>query len=96
MEQPDSTELTLSELKQTLGLLTELEFRRQQNVQNIAKENIYKNIIKDYEANQELYKQKIINLESALGITKPAWYDSFWFGAGVTGLVFTTIILIAR
>jgi hypothetical protein len=96
LAQQDSTKLTLTELKQTLGLLNELEYRREEKNTFLYKESIYKSIIKDYQDGEELYKQKIINLENIVEAVKPAWYNNFWTGAAVSTVVLTTIFLLVR
>lgn len=92
----DSTKLTLEELKQTLSLLNELEYRREEKNIFLDKENIYKNVIQDYKASEELYKQKITNYEIMVEAVKPKWYNNFWVGATASAIVSTAIYLLVR
>lgn len=94
--QQDSTELRLSEKKQISGLLYELEYRRTESNIFLDKESVYKSLIKDYQNNEELYKQEIKNLELNIEAVKPSWYDNFWTGAAVAGIVVSSIYLLTR
>jgi hypothetical protein len=94
LAQQDSTNLTLNELKQISGLLTEVEYRREQNATFADKENIYKGIIKDYQNGEELYKQEVANLRLNIEAVTPSWYDHFWVASAVTGFVVAGIFLL--
>ena len=94
--QQDSTKLSLLELKHTAQLLIELEARRYESDSFLDKENIYKNIIKDYQNDQELFNQQIENLELIIEAVTPAWYDHFWIGAAITGIVVSSIYFLAK
>jgi hypothetical protein len=96
LAQQDSTDLTLSELKLTLSLLTELEYRRAQDGLFTNKESIYKSIIEGYQNDQELYKQQVENLKLNIEAVTPAFYDNFWFGAAIAGIVVSSIYFLAR
>lgn len=94
--QQDSTKLSLAELKQIVGLLPELQKRRELNATFLDKEAVYKNIIEGYQNDEELYKQQIENLKLNIEAVKPAFYDNFWFGAAVAGLVVSSIFFLTR
>lgn len=94
--QQDSTKLSLAELKQTVGLLTELQGRRELDATFLDKEAVYKNIIEGYQNDEELYKQQIENLKLNIEAVKPAFYDNFWFGATVAGLVVSSIFFLTK
>jgi len=94
--QQDSTKLSLLELKHTAQLLIELEGRRIENATFIDKESVYKSIIEGYQNDQELYKQQIENLKLNIEAVTPSWYDNFWTGAAVAGLVVSSIYFLTR
>lgn len=96
LAQQDSTKLSLAELKQTVGLLTELQGRRELDATFLDKEAVYKNIIEGYQNDEELYKQQIENLKLNIEAVTPAWYDNFWTGAAVAGLIVSSIYFLAR
>ena len=96
LAQQDSTKLSLSELKQIAGLLPELQKRRETNVTFLDKEAVYKNIIKGYQNDEELFKQQIANKNAEIEAVTPAWYNNFWTGAAVAGLVVSSIYFLAR
>jgi len=83
-------------LKQTVGLLTELQGRRELDATFLDKEAVYKNIIEGYQNDEELYKQQIENLKLNIEAVKPAFYDNFWFGATVAGLVVSSIFFLTK
>jgi hypothetical protein len=94
--QQDSSKLSLAELKQTAGLLTEVEFRRDEAQIVQEKINVYEGMIKHYQENESDYEQKLRNQELINENSKPAWYDHFWVGSTVVGIVLTTIFLFAK
>ena len=94
--QQDSTKLSLAELKQTVGLLTELQGRRELDATFLDKEAVYKNIIEGYQNDEELYKQQIENLKLNIEAVKPKWYNNFWVGATASAIVSTAIYLLVR
>lgn len=94
--QQDSTKLSLAELKQTVGLLTELQGRRELDATFLDKEAVYKNIIEGYQNDEELYKQQIENLKLNIEAVKPSWYDNFWFGSAITAIVISGIYFLAK
>lgn len=96
MAQQDSTKLSLSELKQIAGLLPELQKRREVNVTFNNKEAVYQSIIEGYQNDEELYKRQIENLKLNVEAVTPAWYDNFWTGAAVAGLVVSSIYFLTR
>lgn len=98
MAAQDSTKNYLNnlELKQTYKLLSELQFRRLEV--NLLRDqiSIKSEIIqrKDY---QIQLKEKIEkNLREQLEIVKPAWYDSFYVGAGAGIVIVTTIVFLVK
>lgn len=94
--QQDSTKLSLLELKHTAQLLIELEGRRYEANTFLDKERVYQSIIEGYQNDQELFKQQIENLELNIEAVTPAWYDNFWTGAAVAGLIISSIYFLAR
>ena len=96
LAQQDSSSLSVSELQQTMRLLSELEFRRAESNIFFDKESVYKSIIKDYQNGEELYKREIKNLELNIEAVKPAWYDNFWTGSAVTAIVISSIYFLTR
>lgn len=96
LAQQDSTKLTLSELKQTAQLLVELEKRRDQVELFKFKENMYQNMIQNFQANERFYEEKIKNLEIYAEAVKPAWYDKFWIGALVAGTGAGVIYILSK
>jgi magnesium-transporting ATPase (P-type) len=96
LAQQDSTKLSLSELKQIAGLLVELQARREQSITWFDKESIYKNIIRNYQRNENNYKQQINLLQENIETSKPAFYDRFWVGSAVTAIVFSIFILLSK
>lgn len=94
--QQDSSKLELFELKQISGLLIELAECRELSATAFEKEALYKDLIKDYNENEQLYEQQIKNLEQLNESIKPAWYDTFWVGASVAGIVVATIAFLTR
>ena len=96
LAQQDSTKLSLSELKQIASLLPELQKRREANFVFKDKEQIYQGMIKTYQADEELYKNQIENLKLNIEAVTPSWYDNFWTGAAVAGLVVSSIYFLTR
>lgn len=96
LAQQDSTKLSLAELKQTVGLLTELQKRRELNATFLDKEAVYKNIIEGYQNDEELYKQQIENLKLNIEAVKPSWYDNFWTGSAVTAIIISSIFFLTK
>lgn len=96
LAQQDSSKLSLSELKLTAQLLTELQFRREQEDLFNQKEKLYSGIIQNFQSNEKLYTSKIDNLELVIEEVKPEWYDHFWIGAAVAGIVVSSIYFLAR
>lgn len=96
LAQQDSSSLTVRELQQTLGLLNELEYRRTESNIWMDKESVYKSLIQNYQSNEELYEREIKNLELNIEAVKPAWYDNFWTGAAITGIVISSIYFLTR
>lgn len=94
--QQDSTKLSLAELKQTVGLLTELQGRRELDATFLDKEAVYKNIIEGYQNDEELYKKQIENLKLNIEAVTPAWYDNFWTGSAVTAIIISSIYFLTR
>lgn len=94
--QQDSTNLELKELKQVSQLLVEVEYRREQSRIAIEKENLYRDLIADYSKNEELYEQKLENKDAEIEAVKPAWYDTFWIGSAVTGIIISTVYFLSR
>lgn len=96
LAQQDSSSLTVRELQQTLRLLNELEYRRSEANIFLDKESVYKSLIQNYQNNEELYKKEVKNLELNIEAVTPAWYDNFWTGAAVAGLIVSSIYFLAR
>jgi hypothetical protein len=96
LAQQDSSNLSLSELKLTAQLLTELQYRRDQEDIFNQKEKLYSGIIQNFQSNEKLYDSKIENLELMIEEVKPGWYDHFWVGATVAGIVVSSIYFLAR
>lgn len=94
--QQDSTKLSLAELKQTVGLLTELQGRRELNATFLDKEAVYKNIIEGYQNDEELYKQQIENLKLNIEAVKPKWYNNFWVGSAITAIIISSIFFLTK
>lgn len=53
-------------------------------------------MIKTYQADEELYKNQIENLKLNIEAVTPSWYDNFWTGAAVAGLVVSSIYFLTR
>lgn len=96
LAQQDSSSLTVRELQQTLRLLNELEYRRTESNIWMDKESVYKSLIQSYQNGEELFRKEIKNLELNIEAVKPAWYDNFWTGAAVAGIVVSSIYLLTR
>ena len=96
MAQQDSTKLSLAELKQTAGLLTEVEYRRDEAQIFGEKSTVYENMIKAFQSNEGRYEQQIKNLNLIVEESKPSWYDHFWTGAAITGLIVSSIYFLAK
>ncbi len=94
--QQDSTKLSLSELKQTAGLLIELQKKREQKSIWADKEAFYKSMLENYDRIDERYQRQIKNLKLNLEAVTPAWYDHFWFGAAVTGIIVSSIYFMVK
>ena len=82
--------------QETVGLLTELQGRRELNATFLDKEAVYKNIIEGYQNDEELYKRQIENLKLNIEAVTPSWYDNFWTGAAVAGLIVSSIYFLTR
>lgn len=96
LAQQDSTKLSLLELKHTAQLLIELEARRYEASTFVDKENIYKSIIKDYQNDQELYKQQIENLKLNIEAIKTPWYERPPVVATITAIIISSIYFLAK
>lgn len=94
--QQDSTKLSLAELKQTAGLLTEVEYRRNEAQIFEEKSDVYEDMIKAFQSNESRYEEQIKNLNLAIEVSKPSWYDRFWIGAAVAGLIVSSIYFFAK
>lgn len=90
----DST-LSLYELKAIAKYLPELHERRLLDAEQINKESFYKSLIQKYQDDKEQYQKKEKLLEANIEAIKPAWYDHFWIGSAITGIVaFTTYLIV--
>lgn len=96
LAQQDSTDLSLAELKQTAGLLTEVEYRRDESQIFKEKSAVYEDMIKAFKSNELRFEEQIKNLNLVVEESKPSWYDHFWIGAAVTGLVVSSIYFLAK
>lgn len=97
LAQQDSTKiLSLTELKQTAQLLTELEKKRSQMELMQYRLELSEVVINNLKLNEQLYEAKIENLETYAEEVKTAWYDRFWIGSLLTGVAVTTIYFLAR
>ncbi len=96
LAQQDSTKLSLSELKQTAGLLVELQKKREQKSAWVDKEAFYKSMVKNYEQVEDRYKMQIDNLKLNIEAVKPAWYDHFWIGSALTAIIISSIFFLAK
>ncbi len=94
--QQDSTKLSLAELKQISGLLVELAECRELNVVASEKESFYQNLVKKYDENEQLYEQQLANKNAEIEAVTPAWYDNFWTGSAITGLIISSIYFLTR
>jgi len=52
----------------------------------------YKNIIEDFKAKEILFGIKENSYKKIIDLHKPAWYNNFYTGAGVTTIVFVLFI----
>lgn len=96
LAQQDSIKLSLAELKQTAGLLTEVEYRRDESLVFKEKSAVYQSMIKEFQSNEQRYEQQIKNLNLTIEAVKPSWYDHFWVGAALTGIIISGIFFIAK
>ena len=95
MAQQDSS-LTLNEYKQIGSLLAELKGRRILEGEMLDKEYYYRSIIGDYQNNIRLADAQIKNLQQNIEAVEPAWYDHFWVGTAIAGLVVSGIYLLGK
>lgn len=96
LAQQDLTKLSLAELKQTAGLLTEVEYRRDESLVFKEKSTVYESMIKEFQSNEQRYEQQIKNLNLTIEAVKPSWYDHFWIGAALTGVIVSSIYFLAK
>lgn len=77
-------------------MLPELQMRRKLDVEQANKEDFYKSLIQEYQDDQEQYKQKEKLLKANIEAVTPSWYDHFWIGAALTGVVISSIYFLAK
>lgn len=87
-----SNSFTTDELKTIATVLNEHDFLVEQDSLNTMLLVQYANVIIDYKTKEILFNEKAQNYKVLIDEFKPAWYNNFYIGSGVTATVFLILI----